>query len=148
MSDDRPAKPHIVLIEDNPSDVFLTKLALDRSGVPYKMTNFRNGADALLALCPGGDSSAVPLVPDLILLDLNTPRSDGFEVLAKIRSDARLSLVPVAVITSSASPADKHRAAGNGATAYIQKPTELNAFIEAVGGAVRRILADGKLPLS
>jgi len=121
----------------------LIKLALERSAVIFEMTNFQSGTDALLALFP---AAGVPLVPDLILLDLNTPRSDGFEVLAKIRSDARLSHVPVAVVTSSASPADKQRAARNGATAYIQKPTELDAFIEAVSSAVKRMLAGCRPP--
>lgn len=127
--------------------MFLIKLALERSGLAFELTNYPSGADALLALCPAPGEAPLPLVPDLILLDLNTPRSDGFEVLAAIRGEARLSHVPVAVITSSASPADKRRAAGNGAAAYIQKPTELDAFIEEVGCAVRRILGDGKRPL-
>ena len=141
MSDATPAKPRIALIEDNPSDVFLIKLALERNAVAFEMTNFQCGSDALLALCPAAGADGVPPVPDLILLDLNTPRSDGFEVLAAIRGDARICDVPVAVITSSASPADKQRAARYGATEYVQKPTELNAFIEAMGGAVKRMLA-------
>lgn len=143
MNDEAAAKPHIALIEDNPSDVFLIKLALERSGLASEMTNYKNGADALLALLPAAGAPGVPPAPDLILLDLNTPRSDGFEVLAAIRNDARLSHVPVAILTSSASPADKRRAMSNGATEFIQKPTELDAFVEAVGGAVKRMLAAG-----
>jgi CheY-like chemotaxis protein len=131
---------HIVMIEDNPSDVYLTKVALEESGVAFELTNFKSGADALLTLCPV-DGKVDSLVPDLILLDLNTPRSDGFEVLATIRGNARLANVPVAIVTSSESPADKRRAAQLGATSYIQKPTQLTAYIEGVGNAIKQLLA-------
>jgi CheY-like chemotaxis protein len=133
---------HIVLIDDSPSDVYLTKLALEESGLQFEMTTFQSGADALRALCPSGGAINDPLIPDLILLDLNTPCSDGFEVLGTIRGNPRLSHVPVAIITSSASAADQHRAALGGATTYIKKPTQLKAFIESVSGAVKRLLAD------
>ena len=85
-----------------------------------------------------------PLVPDLILLDLNTPRCDGFEVLAKIRGNPGLSHVPVAVITSSSSPADRDRAGLIGSTSYLQKPTELDAFIRDVSRTVKTLLAGGR----
>lgn len=132
---------NIVLIEDNPSDVYLMKLALEENGLKFQMTNFQSGADALTTLCPGPADPASPPVPDIILLDLNTPRVDGFEVLAAIRRNARLALVPVAVVTSSASPIDRRRAELLGATAYIQKPTQLAAFIDSVGAAVKSMLA-------
>jgi len=133
---------HIVLIEDNPSDVYLMNLALAESGLVFEMTNYPNGADALLALCPPAGAPHPPLVPDLILLDLNTPCSDGFEVLARIRGNAVLSHVPVAIFTSSSSTDDKHRAALGGATAYIKKPTQLKAFLDGVGIAVKQLLGE------
>src|SRR6476620_9083688 len=129
--------PHIVLIEDNPSDIYLMKLALEESGLAFELTSFENGAQALRSLCPEAGES---LIPDLILLDLNTPGTDGFEVLGSIRGNAQLANVPVAIITSSASPADKHRAAMIGATTYIQKPTELEAFFKRVSSAVKQLL--------
>ena len=146
MTGEAPARPLIALIEDNPSDVYLIKLAIASSGLEVETTNFPTGADAVTALCPGVGAPGIPLVPDLILLDLNTPRCDGFKVLAALRGEARLSHVPVAIVTSSASPADRRRAAEYGATEYIQKPIELNAFIEEVGGAVKRMLATGRPP--
>jgi CheY-like chemotaxis protein len=133
----------IVLIEDNPSDVFLMNLAIEETGLEFRMTDFPTGADALNSLCPAA-AGAKPLpVPDLILLDLNTPRTDGFEVLARIRLDVRLSQVPVAIVTSSSSPADRHRAEQLGATTYLQKPTELAAFLGNIGSAVRELLGKG-----
>lgn len=140
MGNQDSTKPHIVLIEDNPSDVYMIKLALDENGIQFEMTNFQSGADALLVLCPAAGATAGPLIPDLILLDLNTPRCDGFEVLASIRANLALSKVPVAIVTSSDSPSDKSRAALLGATMYIQKQTQLVAFISVVGGAVRQLL--------
>ena len=142
MRNEASSRPHIVLIEDNPSDVYLMRLALEESGLVFEMTNFQSGADALLTLIPAAGTE--PLIPDLILLDLNTPRSDGFEVLASIRANASLAGVPVGIVTSSASPADKHRAGLIGATTYIQKPTQLAAFMDGVGSAVKRLLADGQ----
>lgn len=141
---DAPNKSQIILIEDNPSDVYLMRLALERSGIVFELTNFKSGADALLTLCPDTAGKGADLHPDLILLDLNTPRSDGFEVLNRIRSNPRLADVPLAIVTSSASPADKHRAALMQDTPYIQKPTQLNEFMETVGNAVRALLLQGK----
>lgn len=132
---------NIVLIEDNPSDVYLMQLALEENGLNFELTNYQSGVDALRALCPSSPGSrSTASVPDIILLDLNTPRSDGFEVLASIRADRRLAHVPVAIVTSSASPADQRRAFQLGADTYIQKPTQLNAFIDKVGAEIKRII--------
>jgi chemotaxis family two-component system response regulator Rcp1 len=146
MGSESAAVLRIVLIEDNPSDVYLMTLALEESGLKFDLTNFQSGADALLSLCPGAGSPSVSAVPDIILLDLNTPRSDGFEVLASIRGDDRLAFVPIAIVTSSSSPADQRRAESLGATTYIKKPTQLTAFIDDVGTAVRRVLATARPP--
>jgi two-component system, chemotaxis family, response regulator Rcp1 len=144
MKNDASGKPHIVLIEDNPSDVYLMSLALEENGVAFELTNFQSGAEALPILCPDAVATDRLPLPDLIVLDLNTPGPDGFEVLARIKSNADLEKVPVAILTSSESPADKRRAALLGATTYIQKPTQLKAFIDEVGRAVKLLLANGK----
>ena len=78
----------IVLIEDNPADVFLIELALKENEIPCQLTRFANGEEALRVLC--GSEAADSLVPDAILLDLNTPRSDGFQVLIKLKQSPRL----------------------------------------------------------
>lgn len=83
--------PRIVLIEDNPGDVELVKLALRENGIAYALTEFECGRDAVDILCAETDDV---IVPDAILLDLNTPQTDGFEVLQKLRDCPRLSRVP------------------------------------------------------
>jgi CheY-like chemotaxis protein len=82
-------------------------------------------------------------VPDAILLDLNTPQSDGFEVLAKLKQCPRLARVPIAVITSSNAISDKHRTGLHGSR-YIQKPTQLKEFLASVGQNVKEMLEEGR----
>lgn len=128
----------IVLIEDNPGDVLLVKKALEANGIVCEMTQFNSGVDAMKVLCePEGP------VPDAILLDLNTPRSDGFNILVQLKNTPRLADVPVAIITSSQAGSDRARSAALGAVQYIQKPSRLDEFLSTVGGRIKRILADG-----
>ncbi len=134
---------HIVVIEDNPADVFLIEMALKENGILYLMTNFSNGEQALSVLCPPEGSEINSLVPDVILLDLNTPKSDGFEVLGKLKQHAPLAGVPVAILTSSQASSDKHRAGLMGAVRYIEKPSLLEEFLAGVGQAVKEML-DGR----
>lgn len=129
-------KARIVLIEDNPGDVLLVEMALKENGIPYELTQFQNGAEALRVLC--ALSSDAP-VPDAILLDLNTPRSDGFHVLIQLTQSARLSQVPIAILTSSGASSDRHRALLR-RTRYIQKPSQLADFLVTVGTAVKEML--------
>ena len=131
----------IVLIEDNPADVFLVELALKESGVTYEMTKFRSGHEALRALCPPEGTETSAFVPDAILLDLNTPKSDGFQVLIKLKQAPRLAHVPMAVITSSQAPSDKHRTSLQG-TRYIQKPAQLQEFLTTVGQAIKEMIEE------
>lgn len=126
----------IVLIEDNPGDVLLVEMALKENGIPYDLTLFKNGTEALQILC--APASDVP-VPDAILLDLNTPRSDGFHVLIQLTQSARLSQVPIAILTSSRASSDRHRAFLQKAR-YIQKPSQFEDFLATVGGAVKEML--------
>ena len=125
----------IVLIEDNPADVLLVELALTENCIPCELTKFTSGRDALSTLCP----QEATFVPDAILLDLNTPRSDGFQVLMKLQQCPRFAHVPIAIITSSAAPGDKHRSALQGVR-YIQKPSHLDEFLSTVGQAVKEML--------
>ena len=130
----------IVLIEDNPADVFLVELALKEKGIPFKLTRFASGLEALRVLCPTEESGADAPVPDAILLDLNTPKSDGFQVLDRLTHSPRLAQAPIAIITSSAATSDKHRAALMGIR-YIQKPSGLVAFLTTVGNALQEMLS-------
>ena len=131
----------IVLIEDNPADVFLVRLALKENDVPCEMTLFNNGEEALRVLCPQNGDAENAFVPDVILLDLNTPRSDGFSVLARLRQTPRLAKVPIAIITSSQATSDQDRIARLGGIRYIQKPSQLEAFLSTVSRAVKEMLS-------
>ena len=127
----------IVLIEDNPADVLLVRKALEENGIEHALTRFESGEDAIRTLCAEGKGEV--FVPDAILLDLNTPRTDGFEALHRLREFPRLSSVPIAILTSSRDGKDKHRAAIQGAR-YIEKPSQLNEFLTSVGHAVKEML--------
>jgi len=131
----KPAQ--IVLIEDNPADVLLVTMALKENGVEHVLTPFESGQDAIRALCAEPEDSG--LVPDAILLDLNTPGIDGFEALHRFKESPRLCDVPIAILTSSRDRKDKHRAAIQGAR-YIEKPSQLNDFLMSVGHAVKEML--------
>jgi len=133
----------IVLIEDNPSDVILVELALKESGITCELMKFKSGQEALAALCPPEGTETGAFVPDAILLDLNTPKSDGFQVLIKLKQSPVLARVPMAVITSSQATSDKHRAGLQG-TRYIQKPSQLEEFLVTVGQAVKEMLEKGQ----
>jgi len=132
-------EPHIVLVEDNDGDVYLLKKALSAFNIGAEMTRYANGADALRAL---EDESAA--VPDLILVDLNLPGSEGFEVLTAIRTKPWLVDVPVGVFTSSDDSRDRHRVALLGAEKYLYKPLDLERFIADVGQGVVELLRTGQ----
>jgi len=130
----------IVLIEDNPADVFLVELALRENNVACDMTLFNNGEEALSVLCPPEGRVENTFVPDAILLDLNTPKSDGFSVLARLRLNSRLAEVPIAIITSSQATSDRDRISRFGGIRYIKKPSQLDAFLSTVGRAVKEMI--------
>jgi chemotaxis family two-component system response regulator Rcp1 len=130
----------IVLIEDNSADVLLVEMALKQSGILYEMTRFKNGQAALASLCPPEGTAKNAFLPDAILLDLNTPKSDGFEVLGKLRQNPFLADVPMAILTSSQAESDKRRTSLMGAIRYIEKPTQLEEFLTTVGRAIKEML--------
>lgn len=127
----------IVLIEDNSADVLLVEMALKENGITYEMTRFKNGQEALASLCA---PERTTFHPDAILLDLNTPKSDGFEVLRVLRQTPYLADVPIAIITSSQARSDKHRTGLMGGVRYIEKPSQLEEFLSTVGRAVKEML--------
>jgi chemotaxis family two-component system response regulator Rcp1 len=129
----------IVLIEDNPADVMLVEMALQEYDIPYELTRFEDGEEAINALCsPGGTANG--LRPDAILLDLNTPKSDGFDVLGTLTGNPHLAGVPIAIISSSQAKSDKHRTSLFGAVRYIEKASQLDEFLRTVGRAVKEML--------
>ena len=129
----------IVLIEDNPADILLVELALKENGIPYEMTKFASGREAVRVLCAPEGSAEDPLIPDVILLDLNTPKSDGFQVLIQLKQSPRLAQVPIAIISSSAANSDRHRSDLQ-SVRYIQKPSNVETFFATVGQTVKEML--------
>lgn len=123
------APVRILLAEDNPADVYLIEEALREHGVPFELNVAEDGEQALLMLA---DHSTKP---DLLLLDLNMPKRGGSEVLESLQGSA----MPVIVLTSSDSPADKVEALRLGAVHYIRKPTGLDDFL-AIGATIKRIV--------
>ena len=121
----------ILLVEDNPGDARLAVEALKDSKIRNNLYHVEDGVEAMRFLRRDEGYADVPL-PDLILLDLNLPRKDGREVLAEIKEDPRLRLIPVVVMTSSEGERDLVRSYGLHANAYVVKPIDLDRFIEVV----------------
>jgi chemotaxis family two-component system response regulator Rcp1 len=121
----------ILLVEDNPGDVRLTKEALSDAKVLNRLTVAVDGLEALAALRREGRFANAPR-PDIILLDLNLPRKDGRAVLAEIKKDPDLRRIPVIVLTTSKAEEDVLRTYDLHANCYIPKPLDLEQFITVV----------------
>ena len=124
----------ILLVEDNPDDVELTRIAFAEAGAGYRLIVVSDGAEAvdyLLARGVHADRDPNEL-PALVLLDLNLPKLDGREVLQVIRNHPATKTLPVVVLTTSAEPYDVDRVYDLGANSYIQKPVEFERFVEVV----------------
>lgn len=126
---DNPAE--ILLAEDNPGDVVLTKKALKQGKLANNLHVVADGVEAMRYLRQEAEYADAPR-PDLILLDLNMPRKDGKEVLADIDEEDELSRIPVVVLTSSESEADIARSYELSANAYLTKPVDFDGFVEIV----------------
>ncbi len=122
---------NILLVEDNPADVLLTAEALREGRVAHDLRVVNNGADAMHFLRRQGKFGDSPR-PNLIFLDINLPKKNGFEVLAEIKGDPDLRSIPVIVLTTSSSRQDIRRAYGLHANCYIVKPIELDDFFRAI----------------
>ncbi|MFC1411302.1 response regulator [Streptacidiphilus sp. N1-12] len=123
-----PARPRdILLVEDDAADAMLIEEALLQLGAARTITLVQDGVEALEHL---RDPDLA--VPDVIVLDLNMPRMNGKELLAVLKEDPQLKVVPVVVLTTSSSPGDVSDAYRRHANAYITKPVNLDEFIHAV----------------
>lgn len=128
----------IVLIEDNPGDVYLVRLALREAGLSADLLVLQDGAQAMALAGREAPYADVP-VPDLILLDLNLPKRGGLEVLAALRSHSVYASVPVVVFSSSCSPAEQARVQELGAARFLAKPPDLDQFL-AMGAVLKAML--------
>ena len=131
MSSKTTQPVNILLVEDNPGDVRLTKEALKESNMLNALHVVVDGVEALAFLHREGDYADAPR-PDLILLDLNMPRKDGREVLAEIKADEDLARIPVVILTTSQAEEDVVRSYDLHANCYITKPVDLEQFIKVV----------------
>ena len=121
----------VLLVEDDPGDVLMTKEAFEH----YKLRNVlhvvTDGEQALQFLRrTGGYADAPP--PGLILLDLNLPRLDGLEVLAELKADPELKVIPVVILTTSQAQQDVLRSYALHANAYVSKPVDFERFIDVI----------------
>ncbi|MDH2428879.1 response regulator [Sphaerisporangium sp. TRM90804] len=121
----------VLLVEDDPGDVLLTKEAFEHNKVQNKLHVVSDGEQAMAFLRQEGEYAGMPR-PDLVLLDLNLPRKDGREVLEDIKADATLRSIPVVVLTTSEAEEDILRSYNLHANAYVAKPVDFEQFIQVV----------------
>jgi CheY-like chemotaxis protein len=127
-----PATPvEILLVDDNPGDVELTKVALRDAKIVNEIHVARDGAEALAFLRGEGEFGDAPR-PDLVLLDLRMPKVDGFQVLAEMRADEELRRIPVVVMSSSSAEKDLARAYDAQISAYLVKPSSYDDYFNAI----------------
>ena len=127
-----PERPiEILIVEDSAADVYLTKIALRDAKVANKIHVVEDGEEALAFLKHEG-TYADAARPDLVLLDLNLPKKDGFEVLAEMKSESDLSSIPVIVVSGSAHALDIARAYGLQIAAYVVKSLRVDDYFSAI----------------
>lgn len=135
----------VLLVEDNPGDVRLTQEAFKDAKVHLQLHVVHDGVDAMRFLLREGEYANCPR-PDLVLLDLNLPRKDGRTVLAEIKGDPSLKMIPVVVLTTSASDMDIQRSYLLHANCFISKPVDLEGFLTVVHSIDNFWLSVVKLP--
>ena len=136
----------ILLVEDNPGDIRLTKEALRTAKVSNRLRVAEDGVEATAILFRQGKYANAPL-PDLILLDLNLPRKDGREVLREIKADPVLKRIPVIILTTSQAQPDVLMAYAMQANCYITKPVDYERFQAVVKAIENFWLSIVRLPL-
>jgi CheY-like chemotaxis protein len=144
-----PETVPILLVEDDPGDVAITRRAFKKARIANRLHVVRDGEEAMEFLQRTGrygeDGKEAPR-PGLILLDLNLPRIDGHDVLRRIKKDPALHRIPVVVLTTSSDQEDLVRCYDEGANTYITKPVEFENFLEAVTTIERYWLCVADIP--
>lgn len=141
----RPKDIHVLLVEDDPGDVLMTREAFEVCAIPSTLHVVGDGEQAMHFLHQAGDFAAAPR-PGLILLDLNLPRRGGLEVLAELKADHDLLTIPVVILTTSQAQADITASYRLHANAYITKPASFDLFTEAIQQVDRFYLTVAELP--
>jgi chemotaxis family two-component system response regulator Rcp1 len=135
----------VLLVEDSPGDIRLTVEAFRDANPTVHIIVVRDGTEAMAYLRQLGIYVLAPR-PDLILLDLNMPKMDGREVLALIKADESLKLIPTVILTTSAEEADIVHSYKHHANCYLQKPVELQSFEDLVKSVNNFWLNQVRLP--
>jgi CheY-like chemotaxis protein len=131
----------VMVVEDNPADVELLRMAMDHAGLRYEMTQISDGAEALLRVRQmAAENSALP---DVIVMDLNLPKYDGLEVLGEVRSHARLADIPVTILTSSSSRRERLPIQMFRRVSYLTKPLDLDQYLD-IGARIRDFLTEAQ----
>ena len=132
MTSQRPQVPiEILVVEDDPGNVLLTQEALKENRYPVIIHDVPDGV-AAMAFLHREPPYANAVRPDLVLLDLNLPKKDGREVLGEIKGDPNLRSIPVVVLTTSGAEADVLRSYDLHANAYVQKPLDMDQFVDVI----------------
>jgi chemotaxis family two-component system response regulator Rcp1 len=141
----RPGPIEVLLVEDSPGDVRLTREALKDAKVHISLHVASDGIEAMAFLDQVGEHANAPR-PDLILLDLNLPKKDGREVLKEIKESAVLKSIPVVILTTSSANEDVMNSYRLHANCYITKPVSLEGFLKVVQSIDNFWLSVVKLP--
>jgi len=121
----------VLLVEDDPGDVLMTREAFGQHKIRNELHVVTDGEQALQFLRRTGDYADAPR-PGLILLDLNLPRRDGLEVLAELKADPVLKVIPVVILTTSQAEQDILRSYALHANAYVSKPVDFERFMDVI----------------
>jgi CheY-like chemotaxis protein len=137
----------VLLVEDDAGDVLMTREAFEHYKIRNTLHVVTDGEQALQFVRRQGDFADAPR-PGLIMLDLNLPRRDGLEVLAEIKADPELRLIPVVILTTSQAEEDIIRSYALHANAYVSKPVDFERFIEVIRQIDNFFITVVKLPQS
>jgi CheY-like chemotaxis protein len=136
---------NLLLVEDDPGDVLMTKEALSEAKVVHRLHVVDDG-EAAIAFLQRRDPFQDAPRPDLIFLDLNLPRVDGREVLSFVKNDPSLRRIPLVILTTSSADEDVAHSYDNHANAFVTKPVDFAAFIEAIKNVDDFFLMVARLP--
>jgi len=134
----------IVVIEDSPADANLLRIALEKKGLRLDVQVIADGVQAVAYFEKSAANGGADC--DLVLLDLNVPIINGFEILERIKNNRNLKKVPVIILSGSSNRDDVERCYQTGANCYFCKPTNLTEFYDMIGGVVDYWLRFAKLP--
>jgi two-component system response regulator len=127
----------VLYVEDDDAAFLLVQITIEEAGLPVELHRASDGEKALAFLQRAGPYRDAPR-PELILLDLNTPKKNGFEVLREIKASESLHSIPVIIFSSSSLAADRNTSFALGAEDFVTKPNSLDLFIEAVKSTLQQ----------